>query len=350
MKKILILKMALILIFALPSVSVFAISPSDAFVNIDFSKGIPDGMEVIGGELVNDDAKGQVMSFPGSGKNKVNGRNSKAALVMESFASSDFTAGISWTVWVKGTADTHGMEPIFTIDLARQGYLSLLADLTVTLNATGNEAKWGFPDSENHLWSDPPNPLEDEESAIGTEWVHLAVVIKSGGVYLYKNAKQIDVDPWANGNFGVEGATDIMMKIMPEYATGVTLGAYKCDWWRFGDFKGSISSAALYNKALTEEEIKELFVSSGGVYEEPPATEAPTVPATDPPATEVDDNNNAESAVDETAAPTSADKAGDENGNNNALMIILIAAGVAVIAFAVVMIIQFGKKGKKADK
>ena len=314
MKKILAFVITLVMIFTLPSVSVFAVSPSDAVVNIDFSKGIPDGMEIVGAELVNDDAKGQVMSFPGSAKNKKNGSGSKATIPMESLATTDFSAGISWTVWVKGTPDTHGMQPIFTVDLTRIGYLTLLADLVVTANSDGNETKWGI----ERVWSDPPGPLEDEESAIGTEWTYFTVVIKSSGVFLYKNGKLYDTDPWAAGSFGNDGMTDTMMEQMA-YATGVTLGAYNCDWWKFGDFKGFISSAALYNKALTDDEIKELFIASGGIYEEPPATEAVTVPETTAAAAEANnnDNNNGENPVDETAAPEVTEKVNDENGGNS---------------------------------
>jgi len=346
MKKFIAFALAVLMIFAIPSVSVFAISTNDAVVNIDFSKGIPDGMEVTGAELVNDDSKGQVMSFPGSAKNKKNGSVSKATIPMESLATTDFSAGISWTVWVKGTPETHGMQPIFTIDLTRIGYLTLLADLVVTANSDGNETKWGI----ERVWSDPPQPLEDEESAIGTDWNYFTVVIKNDGVYLYKNAKLFDSNPWSAGSFGNDGMTEIMMEEMV-YATGVTLGAYNCDWWRFGDFKGFISSAALYNKALSADEIKELFVASGGIYEEPP-TEAPT-PEPTPAAPETTENNANATAANETTGTAATN---DNNNNSSSegeskvmsLQTILIIAGAVIIVAAVIIIIVvMGKKKKK---
>lgn len=345
MKKLIALILILIMTVALllPAfVSVAAVSPSDAVVNIDFANGIPDGMEVVGAELVSDPVKGQVMSFTGS-TGGINGSTSKAAMPMESLATTDFSKGISWTVWVKGTSATHGMHPIFNIDLTRIGYLTLLADLVVTANSDGNETSWGI----ERVWSDPPNPLEDEISLIGEEWMHLSVVINAGGVFLYKNGKLYERDPWANGSFS--NIPEVMLEQM-SYATGVTLGAYGCDWWKFGDFSGQISSAALYNKTLTADDIKELYINSGGVYVEDP-TEAPTNPPTEAPAdAPADEVPTGEDQANTTPAKNNAgnndDDSESDSGNNNLILILAIAGGVVVLAIVIVIIIT-GKKGKK---
>jgi len=338
MKKFILTIISIFLLSAMISMPVLAISTSDAVINIDFKNGIPEGMEIVGAELVNDDVKGQVMSFAGGPANKKNGSNSKAELPMESLAKTDFSKGISWTVWVKGTPETHGMQPIFNINLTRIGYLALLADLVVTANSDGNETKWGI----ERVWSDPPGPLEDEESAIGTDWNQFTVVINDEAVYLYKNAKRFDINPWAQGSFGNDGMTTVMMEQMA-YATGISLGAYKCDWWKFGDFKGFISSAALYNKALSADEVKELFVASGGIYEEEPVTEAPTIPVTDPPAPPAE---NITETIAENIETSEAVKSDDKESSNNSLLLIIFGAVVVLCVIIIPAAIRNNKKKK----
>lgn len=340
MKKSIAFILAVIMMLALlpAGLPVFAISPADAVVNIDFAGGIPDGMVVAGAALVNDPVKGQVMSFDGSAGG-VNGSASKAELPMASLAETDFSKGISWTVWVKGTAGTHGMHPIFNIDLTRIGYLALLADLVVTANSDGNETSWGI----ERVWSDPPNPLEEEVSLIGEEWLYLTVVISEKGVSLYKNGKLYETDPWAQGSFGI--IPEVMLEQMA-YATGITLGAYKCDWWRFGDFSGFISSAALYNKTLSADEIKELFVNSGGIYAEDP-TEASTPAPVQTPARQ--DDAGGEPAAEEIQEKTTAPNASGDSGSgwDNTIIIVIAAAAAAVIILIAVIAVKGKGKGKK---
>jgi len=321
------------------SMTVSAVSPGDAIINIDFASGVPDGMELVGAELANDPDKGQVMSFAG-GKSGT----SFARLETDIIKNTDFSEGLSWTVWVKGQDGIHGCAPIFNIDLAGRGYLALLADLVVTVNSTGNEESWGHP--QDVIWSDPAD-AGNEVSKLENVWTQFTVVINANGVNLYKNGKIYDKYPFENGNI-LDRVEELITQQM-DRASGLTLGSYKCEWWNFGDFAGLISSAALYNKSLSADEIKDLFVNSGGIYEEDP-TEAPAEPEPEtdaPPAAEdidAEDGDVAETP-DGDAAKDSVTPEEPESGGLNIGIIVAVCCGIFVVIIAVVAVAK-----KKPEK
>lgn len=332
MKKFLAVTIVAIMILSIASIPVLAVSTDDAVVNIDFANGIPAGMDVVGAELVNDADKGQVLSFAGGDTG-----TSKASLPMDSLATTDFSAGMSWTVWAKAEPGIHGAAPIFTVDFTQQGYLSLLADHVLTANTDGNQPEWGI----ERVWSDPPQPVNEEESVMKNEWTHYAIVIDDTASYLYVNGKVYEKNPFSDGNLG--NMTTVLLEEMA-YATGIQLGSYNCDWWKFGDYAGLMSSAALYNKALTADEIKELYVASGGVVAEEVTTEAPAPVETDTTAA-IEETTTAEATVDN---ETTTSAANNDEESSNTMMIILIIAGVVVVVVVIVVVaVNSGKKGKK---
>lgn len=342
MKRILAAAAVILMLISLSSIPASAaVSMNDALISIDFSNGIPEGMEVVGAELVNDEEKGQVLSFAGGSSG-----SSKAVLKTDILSQTDFSEGLTFTVWAKAAPpdELHGMAPIFTIDFTRVGYLSLCANLVVTVNTDGNETEWGI----QRVWSDPFSAAE-EVSACENEWAQYTVVIDDLSTYLYINGKLYEENPFANGN--LFDIPYILLEEM-EYATGIELGSYNCPWWRYGDFKGLISSAAVFNKALSADEVKELYVSTGGTIVEEPVeeTEAPaeetaaeTTEAVTEPAAVTEESS--EPAADTTASSSDSETPAETEGNS-AIVPIIIVAVVIIIAVVAAIVIINKKKAK----
>ena len=179
------------------------------------------------------------------------------------------------SLWVKAddSATLKGNAPLYSFDIANQGYIATVASLESGINTTGNE------DAEYEIcWNDPSNVGGSASKLTAGKWQNVTVVYGDGAMAIYLDG-EVMVKPGVNGA-GVAALMDQM-----KYVPSLRLGSWLCSWWQQGDFEGQIADVEIYNTALNPLEVQQAYTKTGAFAEgakteETAATEENTAPET----------------------------------------------------------------------
>ena len=130
-----------VVLAAVLAVTAFA---ADPVLSIDFADG-DNGMELVDSELVNDPTRGQVLQVSGMGPSTTG--QSYAVLTTDLFKTTNWDDGMTINMWVKsdvGSTTLHGTAPLFSLDIANQGYIGLVASLKLQSTPTETSPKQAF--------------------------------------------------------------------------------------------------------------------------------------------------------------------------------------------------------------
>lgn len=236
------------LVAMLPVKSVEAAEISEPLVSIDFAQGAGD-VVLTGAEIVNDSTRGNVLKLNGG-----NSRTSYGTYTTDVFqnTNNDWTNGMTISAWIQTAegGNVHGTTPIYCVDIANRGYIATLCSLETTTNTNGNEA--GFV--EPCLWNDPTDVGGGANKTTEGKWQLITVVYDpvANNMRIYVDGEYYATNTINNGDIAT-----LMTQI--KIAKSITLGSWNCEWWRYGDYKGLIDDFNLWNSALSENEIKELY-------------------------------------------------------------------------------------------
>ncbi|MBQ2987383.1 MAG: family 43 glycosylhydrolase [Tyzzerella sp.] len=237
------------LIAMFPSKSVEAAGTQNPLVSIDFAQGAGN-VTLTGAEIVNDSIRGNVLKLNGTGS-----RTSYGTYTTDVFQNNDWTNGMTLSAWIQTSegSNVHGTTPIYCVDMANRGYIATLCSLETTTNTNGNEG--GFV--EPCLWNDPADAATGTNKTTEGEWQLVTVVYDpvANNMRIYINGEYYSTNTINNGDIAT-----LMTQIT--IAKSITLGSWNCSWWQHGDYKGMIDDFKLWNHALSETEIKELYQST----------------------------------------------------------------------------------------
>lgn len=261
MKKLSILA-ALVMVFVLAS----TVLAADPIISIDFADGAGD-VELVDAELVEDPTRGQVLKVNGMGQGS--SRQSYGILETTVFEDNSWEDGITISMWIKtdvGSQTLMGSAPIFSLDLARIGYIAVTTSLESAINTDGNEPATGIAP---RCWNDPANVAGGMNATEEGVWQLLTVVYSPDGMKIYLDG-ELYSEPVIN-NCTMD---DFLFQI--EFCYALRLGSWLCDWWNYGDYEGMIDDVNVYNAALDEGEIADLYANTKAeqtVFEEAPTLE-----------------------------------------------------------------------------
>jgi len=227
-------------------------------------------VELVEAAIVTDDAQGNAVEIngAGSGANNV----SYALLPTDLFANTDWTNGFTISLKVKADASEtlNGMAPLYSLDIARIGYIGVVTSLQSGINTDGNEDVGISP----RLWNDPADRDNCKSKLTAGQWQTVTVVYDSTGMAIYLDGECVLKPGINNGAYADLAA---QLQLVP----AIRLGAWNCDWWKYGDFEGLIDDVTIWNASLNPLQVIN-FVN--GVVAEPevveteaPETEAPVV-------------------------------------------------------------------------
>lgn len=249
------------------SSTAFAADAPAASATYDFAGGLPAGMDVVGGELTNDDVRGQVLSLAGGETG-----SSYASIDFTLFQDNDFSQGMTISMWVKANDGIPGSSPLYSFDIAETGYIATVATLEPAINTTAN-TDTGYP----LVWVDPAKVNDSPSQAIPAgEWHNVTVTTSTEGMVIY-----LDGEVFSEPALGFSSARYSVLVEQLQYITGLKLGSWDCSWWKYGDFAGLVDDVNVYNLDLTQDQVK--AVLAAGTSAEP--TEAATTTAADVPKT-----------------------------------------------------------------
>ncbi len=240
------------LIAMLPVQSVEAAETSEPLVSIDFAQGAGD-VVLTGAEIVNDSTRGNVLKLNGT-----ESRTSYGTYTTDVFTNNDWTKGMTISAWIQTAegGNVHGTTPIYCVDMANRGYVATLCSIETTTNTNGNEA--GFV--EPCLWNDPADVGGGTNMTSEGKWQLITTVYDpvANNMRIYVDGEYSSTIQLNSSSGTTEGNIATLMTQI-KIAKSITLGSWNCEWWRYGDYKGLIDDFNLWNSALSENEIKELY-------------------------------------------------------------------------------------------
>ncbi|MBQ7931643.1 MAG: laminin G domain-containing protein [Clostridia bacterium] len=220
-------------------------------------------VELVEAAIVTDEAQGNAVEIngAGSGANNV----SYALINTDLLANTDWTQGVTISLKVKADASEtlNGMAPLYSFDIANIGYIGVVTSLQSGMNTDGNDTSLGIAP---RLWNDPADRDNCTSKLTAGQWQTVTVVYDENGIAIYLNDEVVLKPGINNGAFSDLAA---QMKLVP----ALRLGAWNCDWWKYGDFEGLIDDVTIWNAALNPLQVKN-FVE-GVTAEVPAETEAP---------------------------------------------------------------------------
>ncbi|MBQ3708291.1 MAG: hypothetical protein II889_10330 [Clostridia bacterium] len=185
------------------------------------------------------------------------------------FKNTDWTGGMTISMWVNAdSSDTlNGMAPLYSLDIARIGYIGVVNSLQSGINTDGNEDVGIVP----RFWNDPGNRDGCVNETTAGQWDLVTVVYNNDGannMAIYKNGEVV-VKPGINlGTAFGDGTNEQFFTEQLKEVYSLRLGSWLCDWWNYGDYQGLIDDVEIYNVALNPLEVKYLFTGK-------PAAEGP---------------------------------------------------------------------------
>ena len=244
-----------VVLAAVLAVTAFA---ADPVLSIDFADG-DNGMELVDSELVNDPTRGQVLQVSGMGPGTTG--QSYAVLTTDLFKTTNWDDGFTVNMWVKtdvGSSTLHGTAPLFSLDIANQGYIGLVTSLEAAINTDGNQPETGI---SPRIWCDPANTSGGMCQLEEGVWQFVSLVFCEDHMELYVDGELYANPPFANGNSNdLSNMLNLFVELEEVYS--VRLGSWLCSWWNYGDFEGMIDDFTIYNYALSADEVSELYSST----------------------------------------------------------------------------------------
>jgi len=259
-------KLSIIITVVMALVLATSVLAADPVISIDFANGAGD-VVLEGAELVNDPTRGQVLQVAGMGQGS--SRQSFGLLETTAFEDNTWEDGLTISMWIKtdvGSQTLMGSAPIFSIDIARIGYIAVTTSLESAINTDGNEPETGIAP---RCWNDPANVAGGMNKTEEGVWQLLTVVYAPDGMKIYLDG-ELYSEPVIN-NCTME---DFLFQI--EFGYALRLGSWLCDWWNYGDYEGMIDDVLVYNTALDAVEISNLYTSTKNeqtVFEKAPTLE-----------------------------------------------------------------------------
>lgn len=239
---------------------------ADPLISIDFANGAGD-VELVDAELVQDPTRGQVLKVNGMGQGS--SRQSYGIFETTIFEDNSWEDGLTISMWIRtdvGSQTLMGTAPIFSFDIARIGYIAVTTSLESAINTDGNEPATGI---SPRCWNDPVNVAGGMNATEEGVWQLLTVVYSQDGMKIYVDG-ELYSEPVIN-NCTMD---DFLFQI--EFCYALRLGSWLCDWWNYGDYEGMIDDVLVYNTALDEDEIADLYTSTKAeqtVFEKAPSLE-----------------------------------------------------------------------------
>lgn len=243
---------------------------ADPVLSVDFADG-DNGFELVEAELVDDATRGQVLEVNGKGPTTTG--TSYAVLKTDLFKTTNWDEGMTINMWVKSAVSEtlHGTAPIFSLDIANVGYIGLVTSLEAAFNTDGNDTSLGI---SPRIWCDPANVGGGMCELDQGVWQYVSLVFGEENLFLYVDGELVSDQPFANGNAN-DFTNMISLFIEFEEVYSLRLGSWLCSWWNYGDFEGMIDDVTIYNCALTEDEIGDLY--NGTAVEQTEFEHVPTV-------------------------------------------------------------------------
>ncbi len=278
----------------------------DPIYTLDFESA--DGIELTNAEIADG-----VLKVNGTGDGTCG--TSYAVVPTDLFQTTDWQNGMTIALWVNpNVSDTlKGNAPLYSLDIANQGYIAAVASLESAINTDGNEDVGISP----RMWNDPANTSESVSALKAGEWQQVIVVYDEQDMAIYLNGEVV-VKPVVNGG----AMSDLFTQIQQVYS--LRLGSWLCSWWNQGDFEGQIDNVQIFNTALNPLQAKNLYE---GKSEETAATEAPAA------TTEVEEAPAVIETVETPAASTTSDTAPQTfDAAIIAFAVSALSAGAAVIS------------------
>ena len=244
-----------VVLSAVLAVTAFA---ADPVLSIDFADG-DNGMELVDSELVIASTRGQVLQVSGMGPGTTG--QSYAVLTTDLFKTTNWDDGFTVNMWVKadvGSSTLHGTAPLFSLDIANQGYIGLVTSLEAAINTDGNQPETGI---SPRIWCDPANTSGGMCQLEEGVWKFVSLVFCEDHMELYVDGELYANPPFANGNSNdLSNMLNLFVELEEVYS--VRLGSWLCSWWNYGDFEGMIDDFTIYNYALSADEVSELYSST----------------------------------------------------------------------------------------
>lgn len=230
---------------------------AEPVLSVDFADG-DNGFELVDADLTKDATRGQVLEINGNGVGTVG--QSYAVLETDLFKETNWDDGMTINMWVKAAiSDTlHGTAPIFSLDIANVGYIGMVTSLEAAFNTDGNDTSLGI---SPRIWCDPANVGGGMCELDQGVWQYVSLVFGEENLFLYVDGELVSEKPYGNGN--AEGFTNMLSLFIEfEEVYSLRLGSWLCSWWNYGDFEGMIDDVTIYNCALDEDEIYDLYTGS----------------------------------------------------------------------------------------
>ena len=222
-------------------------------------------VELVEAAIVTDAAQGNAVEIngAGSGANNV----SYGLITTDLFANTDWTNGLTISLKVKADASEtlHGSAPLYSFDIARIGYIGVVTSLQSGINTDGNEDVGISP----RLWNDPADVGGSKSKLTAGQWQNVTVTYGADGMAIYLDGEVVVKPGINNGSYADFAA---QMQLVP----ALRLGAWNCDWWKYGDFEGLIDDVTIWNATLNPLQVMN-FVNGVAAEPEVVETEAPVV-------------------------------------------------------------------------
>ena len=258
-------KLAVVFAVALAVLLSVAVYADDPIIAIDFEDG-GDGLEFVNTEVVDDVTRGKVLKVNGQGNGTA--RSSYALYTTDLFENTNWENGLTVSMWIQtdvGSMTLSGTTPIYSIDMGNQGYIAAVCSLETTMNTDGNEPDTGI---SPRCWNDPVNVAGGVNKTDEGIWQLLTVVYSPDGIKTY-----VDGEYYADSPLGGGDMDSFLFEV--EFATALRLGAWTCTWWNYGDYQGLIDDVRVWNTALTEDDVFDLYADTKKV--QTVVVKAPTV-------------------------------------------------------------------------
>lgn len=207
-------------------------------------------MEISGGSITKDSERGSVLTLNGGAKGA-----SFAKVDSDVYKNTDWTDGMTIAFWVKAKDSTPGISPLYSFNIAdheSEGYIATTDSLEIAINSDGNSGMAEYP----RVWADP-SVVDGTAQPVLTagKWQHVAVTLSASGMTIY-----LDGQKHSDPVLGPSSANFKLFTSQIQYCYGLQLGNWNCGWWdEIGSFAGSYDDVYVFNKSLSQSEVKEVM-------------------------------------------------------------------------------------------